>query len=159
MIKHEHISKKKLKDKTILLLVDSLPGALKAGRLALNYLLDNQTRLILLQTFNVQGFGLYKMRNLTEKADSKKIAPEFVTMNSVVQVMNESTKRPMTIRIVYPTKADFKKGYVSVLSPLGSALLGYNVGDTVQFDAPKGIVTIRIQQIDYQPEANGEYLV
>jgi len=94
-----------------------------------------------------------------EKVDSKKIAPEFVTMNSVVQVMNESTKKSMTIKIVYPKEADFKKGCVSVFSPLGSALLGYKVGDSVQFEAPKGLVTIKIQQIDYQPEANGEYLV
>ena len=94
-----------------------------------------------------------------EKVDSKKIAPEFVTMNSVVEVLDESSKKPMTIRIVYPKDADFKKMYVSVLSPMGSALLGYKVGDTVQYDAPKGTVTIRIQQIYYQPEANGEYLV
>ena len=94
-----------------------------------------------------------------EKVDSKKITSEFVTMNSVVQVINESTNTLMTIKIVYPKEADFKKGNVSVLSPMGSALLGYKVGDSVQFDAPKGKVTIKIQQIDYQPEANGEYLV
>ena len=94
-----------------------------------------------------------------EKVDSKKIAPEFVTMNSVVQVINESTKKPMTIKIVYPKDADFKKRHVSVLSPMGSALLGYKVGDMVQFEAPKEMVTIRIQQVYYQPEANGEYLL
>lgn len=94
-----------------------------------------------------------------EKVDSKKIAPEFVTMNSLVQVMDESTKKPMIIRIVYPKDADFKRRYVSVLSPLGSALLGYKVGDTIQYDAPKGTVTITIQRIYYQPEANGEYQV
>lgn len=94
-----------------------------------------------------------------EKVESKKIAPEFVTMNSVVQVMDESTNKQMTIRIVYPKEADFKKGNLSILSPLGIALLGYKVGDKVQFDAPNGLVTIRIQQIDYQPEANGEYQV
>jgi len=94
-----------------------------------------------------------------EKVDSKKITSEFVTMNSVVQVINESTNTLMTIKIVYPKEADFKKGNISVLSPMGSALLGYKVGDSVQFDAPKGKVTIKIQQIDYQPEANGEYLV
>jgi regulator of nucleoside diphosphate kinase len=94
-----------------------------------------------------------------EKVDSKKIAPEFVTMNSVVQVMNESTIKLMTIRIVYPEDVDFKRRYVSVVSPLGSALLGHKVGDTIQYVAPEGIVTIRIQQIYYQPEANGKYLV
>ena len=94
-----------------------------------------------------------------ETVDSKAIAPEFVTMNSVVQVENEETKHPMTIKIVYPKEANFKKGYVSVFSPLGSALLGYKVGDTVQFEAPKGIINIKILRIDYQPEANGDYLV
>ena len=94
-----------------------------------------------------------------EKVDSKAITPEFVTMNSVVQVENEETKHPMTIKIVYPKEANFKKGYVSVFSPLGSALLGYKVGDTVQFEAPKGIINIKILRIDYQPEANGDYLV
>lgn len=94
-----------------------------------------------------------------DRIDSKKIKPEFVTMNSVVQVMNEHTKKPMTIKIVYPNEADFKKAYVSVLSPLGSALLGHKLGDTVKYTAPKGIITIQITQIDYQPEANGDYLV
>ncbi|MBN1597048.1 MAG: GreA/GreB family elongation factor [Bacteroidales bacterium] len=94
-----------------------------------------------------------------DKIDSKKITPEFITMNSVVQIFNKETKQPMTIKIVYPKDADFKKGNVSVFSPLGSALLGYKVGDTVIFDAPKGKVWISIEKIEYQPEANGEYLV
>jgi len=94
-----------------------------------------------------------------EKIDSKKITPEFVTMNSVVQVFNNATKQTMTVKIVYPKEADFKKGYVSVFSPLGSALLGYKVGDSVLFEAPKAKVEITIEKIEYQPEANGDYLV
>ena len=93
------------------------------------------------------------------RVDSKKIAPEFVTMNSVVQVFNKETKQSMTVKIVYPKDADFKNGKVSVFSPLGSALLGYKVGDKVLFDAPKGKVKIIIEKIEYQPEAHGEYLV
>ncbi len=103
--------------------------------------------------------ALVRELNRAEKVDSKTIAPEFITMNSVVQVINKSTNKPMTIKIVYPEEADFKKGHVSVLSPLGSALLGYKVGDLVQFNAPKGAVIIKIVQIDYQPESHGEYLV
>lgn len=115
--------------------------------------------------FNQKGVELNNLDSLAreinraKKVDSKKISPEFVTMNSVIQVIIESTKKPMTIKIVYPKEADFKKGHVSVFSPLGCALLGHKVGDIVKFDAPKGLVSINIQQIDYQPEANGEYLV
>lgn len=92
-----------------------------------------------------------------EKVDSKKISSEFVTMNSIVQVESLDTKKQMKVKIVYPKDADFSKGHVSVLSPLGSALLGYKLGDTVQFNAPRGIVSIKILAIDYQPEANGAY--
>ena len=97
--------------------------------------------------------------NRAEKVDSNCIEPEYVTMNSIVQVENIETQRPMTIKIVYPKEADFKKGYVSVLSPLGSALLGYKIGDIVKFDAPKGLVTIKILSVEYQPEANGVYTI
>lgn len=94
-----------------------------------------------------------------EKVDSKSIEPVFVTMNSVLKVFNSSSAKLMTIKIVYPKDADYKKGYISILSPLGSALLGYKVGDSVKFDAPKGKVEISIKAIDYQPESEGEYLV
>ncbi len=94
-----------------------------------------------------------------EKVNSKEISSEFITMNSIVHVENIDTQKPMKIKIVYPKEADFTKGHVSVLSPLGSALLGYKVGDTVQFEAPRGKVSIKILAIEYQPEANGEYAI
>ncbi|MCU4174035.1 GreA/GreB family elongation factor [Carboxylicivirga sp. N1Y90] len=94
-----------------------------------------------------------------EKVDSHFIEPEYVTMNSIVLVKNMETKRPMTVKIVYPKEADFSKGFVSVFSPLGSALLGYKIGDSVKFEAPKGIVTIKIISVEYQPEASKAYSV
>jgi regulator of nucleoside diphosphate kinase len=92
------------------------------------------------------------------KVDSKSIMPEYVTMNSIVKVQNEDTNKLLTLKIVYPAEADFKKGFISVFSPLGSALLGYKAGDQISFKAPKGIVSCTIQSIEYQPEANGDYL-
>ncbi|SMO35052.1 GreA/GreB family elongation factor [Saccharicrinis carchari] len=91
------------------------------------------------------------------KVDSKKIEPEFVTMNSVVKVVTVGTNKPMTVKVVYPKDADFKKRHVSIFSPLGSALLGYKVGDTVSFEAPKGEIDIKIESIDYQPESSGDF--
>ena len=92
-----------------------------------------------------------------EKIDSKKISPRIITMNSVVKVLNEETKNQIIIKVVYPEEADFKKGFVSILSPLGTALLGYEKGDKVFFNAPKGKVKITIQDIKYQPESEGNY--
>lgn len=92
-----------------------------------------------------------------ERVDPKKITPEFVTMNSEFEVTDLDSNKLLILKLVYPKDADFKKGYVSVLSPLGSALLGYKAGDTISFKVPKGEKKIRIDKINYQPEANGEY--
>lgn len=80
-------------------------------------------------------------------------------MNSVVQIYNHDAKKQMTVKIVYPRDADFKKNFISVLSPLGSALIGFKVNDSVRYEAPKGEVEVTIQKIEYQPEANGDFLV
>lgn len=95
--------------------------------------------------------------NRAKKIDSKKIGPDYVTMNSVVEIIDLDTNRTMEIKLVYPGDADFKKGNISILSPLGSALIGYKTGAEVSFKVPRGVKRIRISRILYQPEASGEY--
>ena len=87
-----------------------------------------------------------------------KITPEFITMNSVMDVEFLQSGRKMELRLVYPGEADFPKGLISVLSPLGCALLGYKAGDIIQFEAPAGTQKVRVEKVVYQPEANGEDL-
>ncbi len=91
------------------------------------------------------------------RVDPKKITPEFITMNSEFEVTDLDNNKLMKLKLVYPKEADFTRGYVSVLSPLGSALLGYQKGDTISFQVPKGEKKIRIERVLYQPEANGEF--
>lgn len=97
--------------------------------------------------------------NRAAKVESKAIAPDYVTMNSKVEVLDPDTKRVMTFQLVYPEEANLKNGKISVLSPMGSALLGYKVGDTISFNVPKGIKKMEIKSILYQPESQGEYTV
>jgi regulator of nucleoside diphosphate kinase len=92
-----------------------------------------------------------------EKVDPKEIEPDLVTMNSLIEVIDLDNDKVMTIRLVYPKDADFRKGNISILSLLGSALLGYRVGSIIKFDAPLGEKKIRIKNIIYQPEANGVF--
>jgi regulator of nucleoside diphosphate kinase len=92
------------------------------------------------------------------KIDSRQITPDFVTMNSIFEVTFLETNKIMELRLVYPQQANFSKGLISVLSPLGCALLGYKTGDVVTFKAPKGEQNVRIEKVIYQPEANGEDL-
>ncbi|ALO15983.1 Regulator of nucleoside diphosphate kinase [Salinivirga cyanobacteriivorans] len=94
-----------------------------------------------------------------EKLDSKKIPPNVITMNSKVKLLNKKSKKETTIKIVYPKEANFKNGSVSILSPLGIALLGNEAGKEVSFNAPSGNIQMIIQEIEYQPESNGDYLV
>ncbi|MFZ5430172.1 MAG: nucleoside diphosphate kinase regulator [Bacteroidota bacterium] len=92
-----------------------------------------------------------------KRIEPRKITPEVVTMNSEIELMDMDTKRKMKFRLVYPQDADFRAGRLSVLSPLGSALIGYSVGTEVSFKVPAGLKQVRIEKILYQPEANGEY--
>ncbi len=92
------------------------------------------------------------------KIDSKKIDPDIITMNSEVLLTFLKNGQTKIVKLVYPEKASFKDGLLSVLSPLGCALLGYKKGDIVSFNSPGGIQTVRIDDVMFQPEANGEDL-
>jgi regulator of nucleoside diphosphate kinase len=57
---------------------------------------------------------------------------------------------------VFPEEADIPQGKISILAPLGTAMLGYRVGDTFEWDTPGGKRSIRVMKILYQPEASGD---
>lgn len=87
--------------------------------------------------------------------DPRNITPEVVTMNSVLRIKFPGTGTTRILRLVYPRVANMKDGSISILSPLGCALLGCRTGQTITFKSPGGSQTIIIDQILYQPEANG----
>jgi len=91
------------------------------------------------------------------RTNPRKITSEFVTMNSVIEVEDCDMNKTMEIRLVYPRDSNFKQGKISVLSPLGSALLGYKAGSEVSYKVPGGMKKMKILRIIYQPEANGEF--
>jgi regulator of nucleoside diphosphate kinase len=63
----------------------------------------------------------------------------------------------MLIQLVFPSEADFERGKISILAPIGTALIGYRTGDTVEWKVPAGIRHLRIDEVVYQPEAAGDY--
>lgn len=85
------------------------------------------------------------------------IPADVVTMNSTVRVRIDGGKRMSTFTVVYPEHADMDEDRVSVLAPIGTALLGYRVGDEVEWDVPAGRRRYRIEKIAYQPEASGDF--
>jgi regulator of nucleoside diphosphate kinase len=120
----------------------------RLNSLILNMLDDRNSNLFELNYLNIE---IKRAR----KIDSRRIGPEYVTMNSMIEVTFLDMGKSMVLRLVYPQDANYKEGLVSVLSPLGSALLGYRAGKTVSFKAPGGTQTVRIDNVIYQPEANG----
>jgi len=58
---------------------------------------------------------------------------------------------------VFPSDADIAQSKISVLAPIGTAMLGYRVGDTFEWKVPDGIRRLEIKGVLYQPEAAGDY--
>ena len=85
------------------------------------------------------------------------IAPDIVTMNSTVRIRDVKSGEEMVCTVVFPDDADAADGRISVLAPIGAAILGYRVGDSVRFNAPAGVRTLRVEEVIYQPEAVGLY--
>jgi regulator of nucleoside diphosphate kinase len=80
-----------------------------------------------------------------------------VTMHSRVRVRDLKSDESDTYSLVYPDEADINEGKLSVLAPLGIALLGTRVGQIVRFDAPAGQRALKVEKILYQPEAAGDF--
>ena len=89
--------------------------------------------------------------------DSKDIPGDVVTMNSKVSITDAESGETMTYTLVFPSAANIAENKLSILAPLGMALLGYRKGDVIQWPVPSGVRQVRVDEIIYQPEAAGDY--
>lgn len=80
-----------------------------------------------------------------------------VTMHSKVKVRDAKSGDTETYTLVFPDDADLDAGRLSVLAPLGTALLGARAGEAVEFAAPAGRRRLKVEQVLYQPEAAGDF--
>jgi regulator of nucleoside diphosphate kinase len=90
--------------------------------------------------------------------DEHTIPPDVITMNSQVLLVDSDTGEEMLYTLVFPEEADPIQGKISVLAPIGTAMLGYRVGDDFAWDTPGGKRKICVKQIIYQPEASENHL-
>lgn len=82
------------------------------------------------------------------------VPPDVVTMNSRVRYVDETTGERRLVQIVYPAESDAREGKVSVLAPVGAALLGLSVGQAIEWDFPDGSRRrLRVEDVSYQPES------
>jgi regulator of nucleoside diphosphate kinase len=91
-----------------------------------------------------------------EVVPAESIAGNVVTMNSQVVFEDQRTGERREVRLVYPQESDVARGRISVLAPVGTALLGLAVGQTIEWPLPGGQVKrLRIIEVVYQPEEAG----
>jgi len=84
---------------------------------------------------------------------SDEVPPDVITMHSRVRIKDLESGREGAYRIVFPSEANVAENRISVLAPMGTALLGLRVGATVEWLAPAGMRRFRVLNVEYQPEA------
>lgn len=89
--------------------------------------------------------------------DASDMPADVVTMNSQVTCVDEVGGGTHQLTLVYPRDADVAQHRVSVLAPVGTALLGLSVGQSIDWNAPGGrSLRLRVTAIAYQPESAGD---
>lgn len=88
----------------------------------------------------------------------KEIPRNVVTMNSRVQFVDETTGQTSEVTLVYPQDANLSEGRISILAPVGIALLGLSVGQSIDWTMPNGIVkNLKVLGVTFQPESAGQW--
>jgi regulator of nucleoside diphosphate kinase len=84
-----------------------------------------------------------------------KVPPDVVTMNSVVRLRDLDSEEMEEFELVYPADADMAHNRISVLAPIGTAILRYRLGDIIEWPVPAGLRRFRVEEVLYQPERVG----
>ena len=115
-------------------------------------------RLIELAGFTTAEADILRQNlSVARKIPKDKIGNAYVTMNSRVLLKELKSGRNMEISLTYPRDAQPSQRKVSVLSPIGLALLGRKERDVVSWRIPTGVGKFEIVKVTYQPEAAGDF--
>ena len=87
----------------------------------------------------------------------EEVPSDVVTMNSKARVRDVAGDEEMTYTLVFPEQANIEEGKISVVAPIGTAMLGQRVGDEFEWQVPAGPVRLRVEEVLYQPEAAGHF--
>ena len=106
---------------------------------------------------NAEAEKLIKELDSADIVEPEAIPSNVVTMNSIVRLNFLDSNKHVQFQIVYPEMANVKENKISIFSPIATALIGYQVGDEIEWIVPAGLTKIKIDEIVYQPEAAGEF--
>jgi regulator of nucleoside diphosphate kinase len=106
----------------------------------------------------VPGRYLNDLRMELERAEvvsADEVPEDVVTMDSTVILRDLDTGEQETFTLVHPQRANIAENKLSVLAPVGTAILGFRVGDMVRWKVPDGYRRLLIEEVLYQPERAG----
>jgi regulator of nucleoside diphosphate kinase len=92
-----------------------------------------------------------------EVVNPEDIPQDVITMRSKVRLKDLKSGQTVMYSLVFPSEANSNEGHISVLAPIGRALLGNRSGDVVESRVPSGLRRLKVKEIVYQPEAAGHY--
>ena len=116
----------------------------------------------LLETLPADGFpGRKDLEEELYRANvvaPEEVPPSVVTMNSTVRFAMLPSGTERRLKLVYPGKSDASEDSISILAPVGSALLGLAEGDDIHWPNPNGgTLHLVVQEVEDQPERAGHY--
>jgi len=85
--------------------------------------------------------------------DTADVPPDVVTVGSRVHLVDLDSGEELLFTVVFPSRANANEGRISVLAPLGTAVLGYRTDDHIEWDVPGGRRRLRVLRVVYQPES------
>ncbi|GHB86873.1 GreA/GreB family elongation factor [Persicitalea jodogahamensis] len=105
---------------------------------------------------NNQTNDILRTVNEATLLDPTDMPADVVTMNSRVRLTYPESNRTLEVQLVYPEVADIEKKRISIFAPLAVAILGCRQGTLTKINTPGGMVSIKIEEVIYQPEAAGD---
>ena len=85
------------------------------------------------------------------------IPHDVITMRSRVRLRDLVSGQEMVYSLVFPNEADLRQGKISILAPIGTAMLGSQAGEIIEWDVPAGLKRFKVEEVLYQPEGAGDY--
>jgi regulator of nucleoside diphosphate kinase len=119
----------------------------KADAQHLQELLDNESERASNQFEENNLRELETGLNQSTLVDPDDVPRDIITMNSVVALLDLETEEEMICKLVFPDDADIDQNKISVLAPVGTAMLGRGVGDTFEWQVPAGLSRFEVKEI------------
>jgi regulator of nucleoside diphosphate kinase len=122
---------------------------------------DMRRLMALVKAYRLQGRDDGNLDLLEQEMDralvmdaARRLPSDVVTLDSRVMVTDLVTGEDRTFTLVLPSKANVDEGRISVLAPLGMAVLGYRTGDEIEWEVPAGRRRFLVRRVIHQPEAH-----